>query len=427
MKKIIELIKKVINNDYLFSIISKFSSLFVAIALSVFMARFFGSELKGIIAVIDNDVSLYSVFLGLGIYQSYPFFRKKEPDITQTYLNNISTLFLILETLAIIIGITMIIFNVNLYFAIAILLIPISSYIKQLNYIVLCENARRRSMSALLISISEVLVLAILWLLFSANVKTAIAFSCATYLINFLISFANLKMNPLKIRPQLNRIVEFAKFGIIPMLVYLCMTINYRIDIQMLKWYSNVTYADIGIYSIGVSLASKLWLIPDAIKDILLSKLVRGKNENEVAKVIRINLAICVLAAIMLILFGKPIITFLYGKDFTQVYYVMVLLVAGMIGMIFYKMVYSYNIAQGKRTINLIFLGSAAICNILGNLVLIPLFGIWGAAIMSVISYIICGLCFLVYFHLKSNIRYKEILIIKKQDIENAKFFFKNK
>lgn len=427
MKKIINLIKKIVNNDYVFSVVAKVLGLVIAIVLSVFMARFFGSELKGIIAVIDNDVSLFSIFLGLGIYQAYPFYRKKEPKIFQTYVNNISTLFLILEVLAVAIAVTMISLNLDFYFAIAILLIPVAAYIKQLNYIVLCENARRRNMSSLLISSSEIVVLLFLWIAFTANVKTAVAFSCITYLINLTISFINLRVNPFKIRPQLNRILEFAKFGIIPMFVYLCMTINYKIDIQMLKWYDNVSYSDIGIYSVGVSLASKVWLIPDAIKDILLSKLVRGKGEDEVAKVIRINFAICLLATVGLVIFGKPIVQFLYGEEFALVYPVMVLLLVGMLGMIFYKMVYSYNIAQGKRTINLIFLGTAAGVNVIGNLFLIPFMGIWGAAIMSVASYIVCGICFLVYFHAKSKIPYRDILFIKKQDLKTMVGFFKKK
>ena len=81
MKKIISLLGRVFNNDYLFSIIAKVMNLFVAIFVSAITARFFGVELKGVMSVVQNDVTLYAVFLGLGIYQAYPFFRKQEPDI----------------------------------------------------------------------------------------------------------------------------------------------------------------------------------------------------------------------------------------------------------------------------------------------------------------------------------------------------------
>ena len=103
----------------------------------------------------------------------------------------------------------------------------------------------------------------------------------------------------------------------------------------------------------------------------------------------------------------------------------MAILFVGIESMIFYKMVYSYNISRGKRTVNLLFLGIAAVVNIIGNLIFIPLYGIWGAAIMSVVSYLVCGLCFLVYFYRVSRIPMLKILLLQKEDFEMVKKFFR--
>ena len=427
MKKLFNLCKKIVNNDYVYSVIAKVLGLFVAIVVSSLTARFFGTELKGVMSVVQNDVSLYAVFLGLGIYQAYPFFRKKDPTILPTYLNNISTLFFLYEAVALLVAGGMFALRLNTYLAIAITLMPVDAYIKQLNYIVLVETPRRRNTSSLLISFSEILILGVMWIFFDATVVTVLSYYIATILINLLISFINLRANPLRIRFSLKQIWKYIKFGFIPMLVYLCMTINYKIDIQMLKWFDNVSFADIGIYGTGVALATQIWLIPDAIKDILLSKLVKGKNETEVAKVLRINLAICTIAIIFLVLLGKPAILLMYGSDFSDAYYVMILMLVGVLGMIFYKMIYSYNISQGKRIINLIFLGIAAIVNVIGNLILIPICGIWGAAIMSVCSYLICGLCFLVQFKHASRLPYFKLLFMQKEDFAIIKQIFTQK
>ena len=283
MKKIISLLDRVFNNDYLFSIIAKVMNLFVAIFVSAITARFFGVELKGVMSVVQNDVTLYAVFLGLGIYQAYPFFRKQEPDIMPIYINNITSFYIILQAVSLLIAIIMIVNKINVYLALAIILMPVEAYIKQLNYIVLVEHPKRRNCSSLIISLSEIVLLAVIWMFFEASVVTVLAYYVCVVLTNLIISYINLRYSPLKIRFSLKRILEFIKFGYIPMLVFLCMSINYKIDIQMLKWYNNVSYADIGIYGTGVALASKVWLIPDAIKDILLSRLVKGKHENEAA------------------------------------------------------------------------------------------------------------------------------------------------
>lgn len=290
----------------------------------------------------------------------------------------------------------------------------------------LVEHPRRRNTSSLIISLSEIVLLIAIWLFWDASVSSVLTYYVCTVITNLIMSYINLRYNPLRVRFSLRRIVEFIKFGFIPMLVYLCMSINYKIDIQMLKLFDNVSYADIGIYGTGVSLASKIWMIPDAVKDILLSKLVKnGKGEREVAKVLRIGLFVCAISIVALVVLGKWAILLLYGEEFELAYYVMLIMLVGVMGMIFYKMVYSYNISKGKRIVNLIFLGLAAIANIIGNAILIPLYGILGAAVMSVISYLLCGICFLVYFHHVSQIPIREILFLQKEDVAILKNFFR--
>ena len=256
-----------------------------------------------------------------------------------------------------------------------------------------------------------------------ASEAVVLVYYTCTVLINLMLSFINLRMNPLRIRPAVRRIPAFIRFGFVPMLVYLCMTVNYKIDIQMLKLFPNVSYADIGIYSTGVALATKIWLIPDAIKDILLSRLIKGGKEEEVARVLRINLAICIICSAILALIGKPFVNLLYGEEFSDAYYVILLMLVGVIGMIFYKMIYSYNISRGRRWVNLLFLGIAAVVNAVGNAVAIPRFGIWGAAVVSITSYMLCGICFLVYFRCASGIPTWRLLIVQREDISAVKRF----
>lgn len=425
MKKVIKLLKSFYNNDYVFSVFAKVMGVVLGIVVGSMTARFFGAELKGIMSVVQNDVTLYAVFLGLGIYQAYPFFRKKEPEIFGEYVNNISTLFVLYEVLAVAVALILRQYGTDDYLALAIVLMPIEVYIKQLNYIVLVESPRRRNISSLVISASEIVLLVFLWIFAEPTVFTVLAYFVSTVIANLILSYINLRFNPLRIRPQVSRIPSFVRFGFVPMLVYLCMTVNYKIDIQMLKRFDNVSYADIGIYSTGVALANKIWMIPDAIKDILLSRLIKGKREDEVAKVLRINLFFCVLAIVGLALIGKPAVALLYGEEFAMSYYVMLLMLVGVFGMIFYKMIYSYNISQGRRWINLLFLGCAAVINVIGNLITIPMYGIWGAGIVSVASYVVCGMCFLIYFHRVSHISYAKLLFIQKEDIASLKAFLK--
>jgi O-antigen/teichoic acid export membrane protein len=172
----------------------------------------------------------------------------------------------------------------------------------------------------------------------------------------------------------------------------------------------------VSIYSLGVSLAERVWLIPDALKDILLSRLVKGKTEEEVARVIRTSIFFCMLSIVIIALLGKDVISFLYGTEFSGSYNITIIMLFGLLSMVLYKMIYSYNIVNGHRIVNLLFLGLAALINIVGNYFLIPLLGIVGAALTSVISYSICGVLFLVYFKKKSRIPIRIILFVTRDD-----------
>ena len=121
----------------------------------------------------------------------------------------------------------------------------------------------------------------------------------------------------------------------------------------------------------------------------------------------------------------KPFILLLYGEEYAGAYEILVIMLIGVVGMVFYKMIYAFNVVNGKRVINLVFLGAAAVLNIIGNYFLIPLGGIAAAAWASVISYIVCGLAFLIYFCRTEKIRVGDMLFIKKSDIASFRQLFR--
>lgn len=419
-----KIFSNIVNNDYVFSVVARVIGVVLGVVLSIMTARYFGPELKGVTTVIGNDIIFYASFLGLGIYVAYPFFKKQEGDIYRLFINNVSSLYLVYQTLAVLVCVTALIFKTNILTVVAIALLPISVYVKQLNYVVLIEYPRRRNSNAIFISIAELFVISICILFFKPNRNVAIAYVCLLQLVGLILSFINLHVRPSSIKFDFSQLGKYTKFGYIQMFVIICMTINYNIDIQMMKHYDNVTLADIGIYGVGVALAQKIWLIPDAMKDILLSKLVKGKKEDEVARVIRLNVFVTILGVIFLALIGKPLILILYGSSFKDAYMVLLLMILGVVGMIYYKMVYSYNISQGKRLVNLYFLGGAAVIHTLLNFIAIPMYGMWGALVSTVISYNLCGIAFMVYFNKKSGIPYNRLIFVQKQDVEDIKYYF---
>ena len=414
-------IKNLTNNEYIFSVIAKFIGIFTGIIYTILFSIYFGAELRGQSSVILNYGEMISLVLCLGVYQAYPYFKKEfKKDIYIEYINYIFGLLVLYIIIACILILNI---DFDITTKISIILAPILMGIKQLNYVVLIENSKLRNTSNIKLDIFDIVLLAVLMVFTKANLVLCILFLIVKHLVFLFIAISNLQIKISDIRPTLKGIMPYIKYGIVPMLTVILMEINYKVDIIMLdRFYVSTT--DIGIYSLGVMLAQKIWIITDALKDILLSKLAKGRTVDEVSKVTRISLFITILIIIGVICFGKPFIVLLYGKEYSGSYLVTLIIMAGVVGMVFYKMVYSYNVVNGHKNINLILLGIAALLNIIVNIVAIPHLGSLGAALASLVSYSICGIAFLMYFCIKTQTPIRNMLLINKNDIKMIKLFF---
>lgn len=418
-----KLLFRLVNDDYVFSVIAKFTGVFLAVIYSIFYNRYLGASLKGEAAIISNYLSIISSCACIGMYQAYPFFKKKEGDIFYPFINTMTSLYLLLFAASLLFALLARTIDVNL--RIAVVLVPLHAYIRHINYVVMIEEPRRRNVSSMLIHLSEILVIVAFFAFSKASYRNLVLILIIQAIINLALSYENLKAKLKHFHFTLSRVPKYAKFGFIPMITLFLMTLNYRVDVLMLENHMSVSTAQIGIYSVGVALAEKVWLIPDAIKDILLSRLCKGKGAEEVAKTIRLNLAVAVILVILVAVLSEPFVLLVYGSEYAGAGLITTIMLAGVIGMIFYKMVYSFNISRGKRAINLLLLAGAAVANIIGNYFLIPVLGIYGAAWTSVISYNVCGIGFLIYFQRVSKLPFLKIIIPQKEDFTAIKAYLK--
>lgn len=411
------MIKKIMNNDYIFSVVAKIITVITGIIYSILYSRYLGAELRGTASVITNYAEMASLIMCLGVYQAYPFFKKKnKKDIYLEYINYIFGMLCIYILVASIIAIYM--SHISNIYVFASLLAPVLMAIKQLNYVVMIENPKLRNTASIKLELFDILFLIILMLCTKVNYIYCIIFLITKNIVYLIIAISNLKINITKIRPTLRGIMPYIKYGFIPMLTVILMEINYKIDVLMLEK-MNVSMVDIGIYSLGVMLAQKIWLIPDALKDVLLSKLAKGREANEVARISRFSFTITIALIIIMIIIGKPLITVMYGSEYSSAYLVTLIILSGVLGMTFYKLIYSYNVVNGHKNINFIILSFTALINIIINYLLIPKNGMIGAAIASLVSYCFCGIVFLMYFCYKTKINIFNMICIKKDDIKS--------
>ena len=160
----------------------------------------------------------------------------------------------------------------------------------------------------------------------------------------------------------------------------------------------------VGLYGTAVTLGNMLWIIPDAFKDILYNRAAKKDNPEEVIVAIAANILICLIILIGFVILGKWFLGFMYGMDFIAAYPLVLLLFIGTLPMVLYKLIHPIYIANGKTGIVVLLLSIAVVTNLIGNVILIPLYSGVGAAISSIVSYMICGVAFYIKFKHDYNV-----------------------
>lgn len=415
-------IVKIVENPYIFSVLSKICIVFLGFGYTVCQSRYLGPSLKGDVAYISSITQITSIIFGCGIHQAYPYYKKKTVKNVAPFFTRL-TIVVTLLYFVISIVLTGIIHN-DVKLVAVFMMTPLLTYNRIVAYINMVEAPNKKNTTELLADSLLLIVVMILWGVVPESIFGGIFLLVFKDLILAIIYTYRLR-KPIIASSKLNVVetIEVLRYGIFPMLALLMTTLNYRVDVIMLKQF--VTSADVGVYSVGVMLAERVWLIPDALKEVMISNLAKGKGANEVGFVIRICNTTCVFVMLGIITLGYPFINMFFGNEYSGAYSVTVVIMIGVLFMVYYKIIGAFNIVEGKQKENFIYLIVSVICNIILNIVLIPIWGNIGAAIASVFSYAISAGLFLRKFISENPIKISAMIFINKSDIDRLRRIIK--
>lgn len=164
--------------------------------------------------------------------------------------------------------------------------------------------------------------------------------------------------------------------------------INTQIDIIMLGIFGSAH--DVGLYRIAVRGAALVLLALVAIRQVTAPYFARFHANQEMQKlqrlattVSRIALLSALPATVVFIAFGADIIRIVFGAEYTAAYFALAILAFGrLLGAGFGPIGSLLNMSGNERDTMKV-MAVSAVCNVVLNAVLIPLYGINGAAIAT--------------------------------------------
>lgn len=378
-----------------------------------------GPNIKGQYSFILNYATIISLVLNLGIGQSYTYFQKiYGSGIRQKFINLYYLQFLLYFTILLTINIFYRSYNFNTILFLSILSVLNS----QINFMSLVTNVNKRNVINIASTFIYIILLLIIYFAFDSDLNLILLAFVIKLIANTVFNIFKNDIKPEKSKIEFKMLKKVLKFSFFPMVTSLLITFNYNLDIIILERY--VAFSEVGIYSVGVSLATILWVFPDAFKDVLFNKTARSDSIEDIKFSIKFNVYLSIITIIGFFLIGQTFINFLYGIEYANAYSVTLILFIGSIPMIFFKMINTLYISIGKQLFAFYILAVSVIVNIILNILLIPSFGIEGAAIASVMSYFICGTVFLISFSIKYKIKIRSIICFSRNDINRIKNVF---
>ena len=200
---------------------------------------------------------------------------------------------------------------------------------------------------------------------------------------------------------QISAIRPLIQFAFLAFMTNLIQFLSYKMDIWFVNYFHGKQLT--GIYALGVSLAQMLWLLPSAIQSVLYAFIsTHTDRQLMIQRTINTTRQIAVYAisaGITGYLLSIYLVPILFGEEFRESVQCIGLLFIGVVPFCLSMAVSGYFAGTGRVRINLYSAILGFIVCMAADLLLIPSYGILGAAIASSISYISTVTFLLVKFH----------------------------
>ena len=224
---------------------------------------------------------------------------------------------------------------------------------------------------------------------------------------------------PTALRPRWPVLKEQVRFGMQGQAGNLLQLLNYRLDSFLVLAFVNA--AGVGIYAVGVAVSESVWFVANAVAVVLLPRLTHADPEDaaRLAPVVCRNTLLVSLAAATGVAALSPVLVeAIFGGEFgpsvTAVYW----LLPGTVALAGTKILASYVFSRGKPLINSYIALVTLAATVLFDLLLIPPFGVPGAAAASSIAYSLSLVLSLAVYSRMSGRGVWEAVLVRGSDLQ---------
>lgn len=374
-------------------------SLTISFLVTAFIIRSFGPSNFGLISFAVSFISIFSFLtspgIDMGLYRDVIKNSNEKHKLIETafFLKLAGGIIAALLTITIALAI-----GIN-GLPLALIIILSSIFITTPFQVVLYDfraQANTKSISLIALAINCILnILKVLALIYGLNVMYIVAILALEPLLG-AVAYITLysRIRAIKLfswRPQI-QYIPILLHGALPFIILAAFTALYhRIDQVLIS--TIMDSASVGLYDAAVKIAEVWQLIPAIIVSSLFPAIVNARTTSaymyfsRLKKLLILILCVTVVLAVAVTFIAPFVIKILYGSAYIESIGVLHIYLWSSIGVSAGIVIMHFLIAENMRRVIALSAIIPATINIILNLILIPRFGIEGAALATLISY----------------------------------------
>lgn len=408
--------------------ISRFLILILSFGLVVFSTNMWGSEGKGTISIVIANVAIISFFSSIFSGSSTSYFAKKfkvEQVLIYSYIWSALIGFIVPWVFAF--------SSIHSEFLYSLIGISILSSLLATNISLFVGTQNIRLFNVYTVLQQLVHVIFIVVFIYFLNVKDVSAYFFAQIVCLFFlfgVSFFQImrKCTISEFRFSRSIFKNMFEYGWKNQLSTFIQFLNYRLSFYFLEYYDGL--AAVGIFSIGITFSEAIWTITRSIAVVLYSEVIDSKSKEEsIVKVkssLKLSFTLMLIFILGIIIIPAQVYVQIFGREFANTKYIMLILSPGIFAIAVSDMIgYYFSGIKELKILNIKSLIGLSI-TIIFSLLLIPRWGIFGACIVTSVSYCLSAGILFWKFYRSTNFYLKDYMI-SKGEIGNLLQVFKIK
>ena len=283
------------------------------------------------------------------------------------------------------------------------------------------ERFSLRSIGAVLRQLATIGALLVVCLFTARSAATALFGTLTGYLASAAVIFFLLRKELRgfwRVRSAAANLMPTLSYGLRGQIGNLATFFTYRLDVFVINYF--LPLAQLGFYALGVTVSEALWQVPSAAAYALFPRTSRmeGETTRFSCLVVRQVFLLTVVCGLLLALTCPFAVPLIFGARFTASVPVILWLLPGTIALSLAKVGCSDLAGRGKNGYSSIF---AVVClglTVAFDFLLIPRWGIQGAAAASSLAYFIDSVLVLLALRFELHATWRDLLVPAAEDFD---------